>query len=141
MQSDKEEIMTYEEKARLLSWVKPEKKDYLLAQLIKGQTIDLHKDEDLFYQINVDRMPMEKVMDRNKYKPLADHVKQTRQYIDDPWYGKTKDKKMRYLGEIPSEIYFTHPWFSPSLPKEERDANIRKFFNMFPAFRAGSKSI
>ena len=133
--------MTYEEKARLLTWVKPENKDRLLAKLIQGEKVDITKDEDLFYRINIDRMPMEKIIDRNKYKPLAEHVKQTRKHIDDPWYGQTKDKKLRYLGEIPADLYFSHPWFSPNLPKEERDANIRKFFRMFPAFRVGSKEI
>lgn len=133
--------MTYEDKMRLLAWVRPEKKDELLARIARGEVVDITRDEDLFYRLNVDRMPIEKLMDRNKYKPLAEHVKQTRSHIDDPWYGKTKGKKMRYLGEIPADIYFSHPWFSPNLPKHERDANVRKFFNLFPAFRVGHKEI
>jgi hypothetical protein len=133
--------MNYEQKMRMLQWVKSEKKDELLMRIARGETVDITKDEDLFYRINVDRMSMDKVMDRDKYKPLAEHVKQTRAHIDDPQYGKTKGNKMRYLGEIPADIYFTHPWFSPNLPKEERDANVRKFFNQFPAFRIGQKDI
>lgn len=131
--------MTYEEKARLLAWVKPEKKDILLARIFKGERVNIQNDADLFFQINRDRLPMEDQLNRDKYKQLAQHVKDAREVIDDKEFGRTKGKKMRYLGEIPADIYFTHPWFSPSLPKEERDANIRRFFTMFPAFRIGDK--
>lgn len=134
--------MKYEEKMRMMQYVKPEKKDLLLYKLSKGETVDITKDEDLFYQINVDRMSIEEAMDRNKYKPLAEDMKVMRQNLDDPWYGKMKNKTLgRYLGEIPDHIYFTHPWFSPTLSKEEKTKNIKKFFNLFPAFRAGSKPI
>ena len=134
--------MTYEERMRLLQWVKPEKKDELLTRIAKGEMVDITKDEDLFYQINVDRMSIDKAMDRNKYKQLAEDMKVVRQNLHDPMYGKTRSKTFkRYLGEIPDHIYFTHPWFSPMLSAEERSANIRKFFNLFPAFRAGSKEI
>jgi hypothetical protein len=125
--------LNYEDKMRMLKWVTPTEKDKLLARLIKGETIDLHKDEDLFYQINIDRLPMEKVMNRDKYKPLAQHMKDTRTVLHTV-EGKTIGGHFRYKGEIPADIYFTHPWFSPTLSKEERDANIEKFFRMFPDF-------
>ncbi len=134
--------MTYEEKMRLLQYVKPENKDELLLRIARGETVDITKDEDLFYQINVDRMSIEDAMNRDKYKPLAEDMKEVRKHLHDPLYGKTRGGvTKRYLGEIPDHIYFTHPWFSPHLSKEERSANIKKFLNMFPMFRAGSKPI
>lgn len=131
--------MTYEEKMRMLAWVKPEKKDELLLRIARGETVDITKDEDLFFQINRDRVSMEEQVNRDKYQPIADHIKHTREVIGDIKFGQTKGKKLRYLGDIPADIYFTHPWFSPNLPKEERDANIRKFFKMFPKFRVGDQ--
>ena len=136
--------MTYEEKMRSMAWIKPEKKDIILARILKGEkSVDITKDEDLFYRVNVDRIPMEELINKRvaKYSGLAEGMKAVRQNLADPDFGKTKDKKLRYLGEIPEEIYFTHPWFSPLLSREERDANIKRFFNMFPAFRAGNKQI
>jgi hypothetical protein len=125
--------MSYEDKMRALRWAKPENKDILFAKLLKGEKIDLHKDEDLFYQINVDRVSMEKHMSRDKYKPLAQHMKDTRQVLTNI-DGKTVQGHFRYKGEIPADLYFTHPWFSPNLPIEEKKANIEKFFRMFPDF-------
>lgn len=125
--------MTYEEKMRMLSWVKPENKDILLTKLCMGQQIDLHKDEDLFYQINRDRIPMERSMNREKYRPIANHMKETRKVLH-TIDGKTKAGHFRYRGEIPADIYFTHPWFSPLLSNEERQKNIERFFKLFPDF-------
>lgn len=125
--------MNYEDKMRAMKWVTPEKKDELIARLLLGQKIDLHKDEDLFYQINMDRVSMEKHMTRDKYKPLANHMKDTRRVLKNI-DGKTVEGHFRYKGEIPADLYFSHPWFSPTLSKEERNKNIEKFFRMFPDF-------
>jgi hypothetical protein len=136
--------VTYEEKMRMLAWCKPEKKDRLLERIVRGErSVNIQDDEDMFFRVNVDRLPMADQINRRveKFSPLAEDMKEMKKYLADPVFGKTKNKKMRYLGEIPESIYFTHPWFSPLLPKEERDANIRRFFNEFPAFRAGDKKI
>src|SRR5258708_18503107 len=125
--------MTYEDRMRMLKWAKPTTKDKLLAKLLQGEKIDLHKDEDLFYQINMDRVSMEKHMSRDKYRPLANHMKETRKVLKNI-EGKTIEGHFRYKGEIPADLYFSHPWFSPTLSKEERTANIEKFFRMFPDF-------
>lgn len=125
--------MDYETKMRMMSWVKPEKKDALLLRLIQGHSIDLHKDEDLFYQINRDRVSIEKQVSREKYRPIANHMKEARKVMHTV-EGKTVEGNFRYKGDIPADIYFSHPWFSPTLSKEERDKNIDKFFRMFPAF-------
>lgn len=125
--------MTYEEKMRMMSWVKPEKKDELLLRLVRGETINLHKDEDLFYQVNRDRVSMERQVNRDKYKHIANHMKETRKVLHTV-DGKTLQGQFRYKGDIPADIYFTHPWFSPTLPKEERDRNIDRFFKLFPDF-------
>lgn len=125
--------MNYEQKARMMRWARPEKKDELLFRIWKGERVDITKDEDLFFQINRDRISMEKQMERDKYKPLANHMKETRKVLHNV-EGKTVEGHFRYKGEIPADIYFTHPWFSPTLSKEERQANIERFFRMFPDF-------
>jgi hypothetical protein len=133
--------MTYEDKMRLLANVRPEKKDELLLRISRGEVVDITKDEDLFFQINVDRISMERQVEREKYRPLVDDLKEYRKNLNDPKFGASKGKKLRYLGEIPEHLWFTHPWFSASLSVEERTANVKKFLNLFPAFRAGTKPI
>lgn len=111
----------------MASWCKPDKKDELFVRLMKGEKIDLHKDEDLFYHINRDRVSMEKQVERSKYDAIARHAKHAKEIL-------RNGKRLRYKGEIPMDLWLTHPWFSPSLSKEERDANINRFFKMFPKF-------
>lgn len=136
--------MTYQEKMELLARCKPEKKDEILYRIWKGERkVNITADEDLFFQLNADRMSMEDFVNKraHKYEDFATELKTTKEGLYDKKYGETKGKKMRYLGEIPSDIYFTHPWFSPKLPREERDRNIKRFLNMFPKFRAGEAQL
>ncbi|SRR5260221_4565191 len=134
--------MSYEDKMRFLANVRPEKKDELLMKLAKGEIIDITKDEDLFFQINVDRMPIEQLMNRQCYVDDAEDLAKVKRHLHDPRYGKMKGGSLkRWICDIPTKLWFTHPWFSPTLPKAERDANIRKFANLFPKFRIGSKEI
>ncbi len=122
-------MASYEEKMRALQWVKPDKKDEILYKILRGdKSVDITGDKDIFNQVNVDRLSMDKLLDRDKYKGIANHAKAAKEIMKD-------GKKLRYKGEIPADIYFTHPWFSPLLDKKERDANIEKFFNMFPRFK------
>lgn len=135
--------MTYEERMRLLQYCRPDKRDILFARLLKGEQVDITKDSDLFYQINADRMSMDAFMDRNEFVEDAKEITNLKQTLKDTKYGKTGYKKglKRWICDIPPKVWFTHPWFSPMLPKEERDANIRKWANMFPKFRIGEKEI
>lgn len=121
--------MTYEQKMRMLKWVKPDKKDEIFARILKGErSVDITGDQDIFNQVNIDRLPIEKIVEREKYKKIAKHAKDSKEVQKN---GKT----LRYKGEIPLDIYLTHPWFSPLLDKKERDANIERFFRLFPAFK------
>jgi NMD protein affecting ribosome stability and mRNA decay len=133
--------LSYEQKMELLARVKPEYKDVLLLRLMKGERVDITKDEGLFYQINADRMSMEDFTNRDKFKHDAEAVKREKANILDTAHGVSRGKKMRWLGDIPAEIYFNRPEFSPLLPKAEREANIKKWFNMFPTFKAGDKKL
>ena len=133
--------MTYEQKMHLLQACKPEKKDALLMRILRGETVDITKDEDLFFQVNKDRVSLEQFTNRDKFKSDAQAMKWAKQNMHDPSKGKTKGNKMRWLGDIPSEIYFSRPEFSPLLPKHEREKNIRKFLNQFPVFKAGDKLV
>ncbi len=120
--------MTYEEKMRALAWVKKDKKDEIFHKILRGdKSVDITGDKDIFNQVNIDRLPIEKIMDRDKYKPIAQHAKTTRDIVKD-------GHRLKYKGEIPLDIWLTHPWFSPLLDKKERDANIDKFFRLFPDF-------
>lgn len=121
--------LSYEQKMRMLKWAKPDKKDILFAKLAKGEKVDVTQDEDLFFSVNRDRASMDSQVNREKYRPIVEHVKNSRDIMKN-------GKKLRYKGEIPLDLWLTHPWFSPNLSKEERDANINKFFRMFPAFSA-----
>ena len=130
--------LTYEQKMLLLQNCKPENKDIYLLKLLKGETIDLTKDEDLFYQVNKDRVTLEQFVNRDKFKGHAQQMKWMRQSLKDTRHAKSGSGKGRLLGEIPAEIYFGRKEFSsPSIDRQERLKNIKHFFNQFPAFRAG----
>lgn len=133
--------MTYEEKMRLLAQCRPEKKDLLLARILKGEKVDITQDSDLFYQINKDRVTLEEFTNRDKFKAEANAMKYQKQGLYDKNHGKFKQGKGRWLGDIPAEIFFSRPEFSPQLTKEERLKNIKKFLNDFPVFRAGDKQL
>lgn len=129
--------LSYEQKQRLLQICKPEKKDILLLRLIKGEKIDITRDEDLFFQVNKDRVSLEDFTARNKFKESAEEWKNMKAVINPKHLSK--EGKMRLIGEIPAEIYFSRPEFSPLLDKKERDSNIRKWLNMFKVFKTEDK--
>lgn len=133
--------MNYEDKMNLINSLRPEKKDELLLRIIRGETVDITQDEDLFFQVNKDRVSLDQFTNRSKYETEAEIMKQNKQFLTDPVYGKTQGGKFRYLGDIPAEIFFSRPEFSNKLDRKERDANIRKFLNEYHVFRAGDKRV
>lgn len=134
--------MSYEEQMRK-HYSKPSEKDIILAKIVRGdKNIDITKDEDIFYQINKDRVSIEQFTNRDKFKADAAQMKEFKQTLLDPAYGRTKTKNARLLGEIPAEIYYARKEFSdPMIPMQERVENMKKFFNTFPVFRAGDKRL
>lgn len=134
--------MNYEAKMQALAQCVPEAKDMLLLRIIRGEKhVPITGDEDLFYSVNRDRVSMEEFTERDKFKQAEKAVKQFKQTLYDPMYGRSKNKKLRLLGEIPAEIYFSRKEFSPTLDKKERDTNIRKWLNQYHTFRAGDKQV
>lgn len=134
--------MTYEEKMAILANCKPEKKDELLYRIVKGETVDITRDEDIFFQVNKDRVTMAEFTNRDKFMADAKFMKEYRKDLLDPTHAKTRSKAMRELGQIPAEIYYARKELSdPNIPREERLRNIKKFFNDFPAFRTGDKRL
>jgi hypothetical protein len=131
--------MTYEERMQYLSRVRPEKKDILLLKLARGEKIDLTKDSDLFFQINADRMSMDDWMKQTKFDHHIKDMKEFKKTLNDG--GKTKEGKMRLIGEIPTDVFFQRPEFSPALPPHERAKNIKKFLNDNPVFKVSDKRI
>lgn len=130
--------MSYEERMKA-HYNKPSNKDIILAQIIRGDKgIDITKDEDIFYQINKDRVSIDQFTNRAKFKEDAEQMKQFKQTLIDPKFGRTKSKHGRLVGEMPAEIYFARKEFSdPNIPREERIKNMKKWFNEYPVFRAG----
>lgn len=131
--------MNYEEKMKFLKNVRPEKKDEALLRIIRGEKdVDITTDENLYYQINKDRVSIEEFVNRDKFLQDAKEMKQMKANLWDKKHGMNPSKKGRLLGEIPAEIFFSRKELSdPTLSKEERSKNIKKFFNQFPAFKAG----
>lgn len=130
--------MNYEDKMKMLANCKPEYKDILLMKILKGEVVDITKDADLFYQINKDRVSMDEFTNRDKFKASAEDMKRMKSMIDPNHKSK---KGMKLIGEIPPEIYFSRPEFSPDLPKEERDRNIRKWLNTYNVFKISDKTL
>jgi hypothetical protein len=131
--------LSYEQKMRLLSLCKPEKKDMMLYRLWKGEKIDITQDEDLFFQVNKDRVSLDEFTSRDKFKASAKDFKKVKEAVDPK--NMSKEGKLRHIGDIPPEIYFSRPEFSPLLDKKERDKNIRKWLNQFNAFRIGDTQL
>ncbi len=128
--------MTYEEK------MKERNKDRLLTQMVKGEVTDITKDEDLFYQVNKDRVSIDQFTNRDKFIADAKFMKEYKKDLLDPAHARTRSKAMRELGQIPAEIYYSRKEFSdPTIPREERLRNMKKFFNDFPVFRTGDKRL
>ncbi len=104
--------MSYEQRMDFLSRVKPEKKDELLLRIVRGETVDITKDADLFYQVNKDRVSLTEFANRDKYKQEAENVRIKRQDLVDKRHATSQGKKLRWLGDIPAEIYFSRKEFS-----------------------------
>ena len=131
-------LFDYEEKMKMLANCKPEYKDILLARILRGETVDITKDEDLFYQVNKDRVSLDEFTNRDKFKASAKDMKRMKSHIDP---NHKSASGMKLIGEIPPEIYFSRPEFSASLPKEERARNIKKWLNTHTVFRIQDKQI
>lgn len=129
--------MTYEQ--RMKAYQEAKNKEEFLQRWAHGQKdIDITHSEDIFYQVNKDRVSMEQFVNRDKFKADAADMKEFKKDLVDPKYGRTQSKHNRHLGDIPSEIYFARKELSdPMLPREERLKNIKKFLNDFPVFKTG----
>lgn len=130
--------MTYEE--RMLA--QAQSKELLLRGIVKGETVDITKNEDLFYQVNKDRVSIDEFTNRDKFVADAKFMKEYKKDLIDPAHARTRSKSMRELGQIPAEIYYSRKELSdPMIAREERLKNIKKFLNDFPAFRTGDKRL
>jgi hypothetical protein len=134
--------MTYEERMRA-HYSKPSNADKILTRIVKGErSVDITGDEDIFYQVNKDRMTMAEFVNRDKFVEDAKSMKEYKKYLHDTDHGKTSSKSMRQLGQIPPEIYYARKELSdPQIPREERLKSIKKFLNDFPSFRTGDKRL
>ncbi len=129
--------MTYEQ--RMKAYTEAKNKEEFLQRFMHGQkSIDITKSEDIFYQVNKDRVSMDQFVNRDKFVDDAKAMHEFKRDLIDPKFGRTKSKHNRHLGDIPAEIYYARKELSdPNLPREERLKNIKKFLNDFPAFRTG----
>lgn len=129
--------LSYEEKMRVLQLCKPDQKDKFLAAWFRGDKSIPLEDEDLFFQVNKDRVSLDQFTERDKFKASAEDFKKVKASIDPN--HKTKGSHMRLIGEIPPEIYFSRPEFGPNEPN--RAKNIKKWLNQFNVFRLGDKNL
>ncbi len=130
-------MATYEQ--RMKAYQEAKNKEEFLQRFMHGQkSIDCTKSEDIFYQINKDRVSMDEFVNRDRFIDEAKAMHEFKRDLIDPKFGKTQSKHNRLLGNIPAEIYYARKELSdPNLPPQERQKNIIKFFNEYPAFRAG----
>lgn len=131
-------MLDYEAKMKMLQNIRPENKDIYLLKIFRGEEVDITKDEDLFYQVNKDRVSLDEFTNRDKFKESAEDMKKMKQNIDP---NHKSAQGMKLIGEIPPEIYFSRPEFSPLLPKEERTRNIKKWLNANSVFKIGDKQL
>ncbi len=133
--------MTYEQ--RMKAYTEAKNKEEFLQRYMAGQrSIDITHSEDIFFQVNKDRVSMDEFVNRDRFKQDAKDMKEFKKDLYDQSLGRTKSKHGRLLGDIPAEIYYSRKEFSdPNMPMEERIKHMKKFFNDFPSFRAGDKRI
>lgn len=133
--------MTYEE--RMKAYTEAKNKEEFLQRYMRGQkSIDITHSEDIFYQVNKDRVSMAEFTNRDKFKADAKAMHEFKRDLIDTKFGRTKSKHNRHLGDIPAEIYYARKELSdPLLPREERLKNIKRFLNDFPAFRTGDSRL
>ena len=129
---------SYEETRRKLDAIKRDKQIEILARLLRGETVDLTKDEETFYAVNANKMDMEMFVSRDKFLPHAQQAKAIREQNRSN-NGFSAGKRFRHIGEIPANVFFSRAEFHESNPN--RDAAIRKFLNEFPAFRVVDKPV
>lgn len=129
--------MTYEERQK--AYYEAKNKEDVLQRIMRGEkSVDITKSEDIFYQVNKDRVSIEQFTNRDKFKGIAADMKEFKRDLVDTKFGRTKGGHGRLVGVIPSEIFFARKELSdPKLSREEKNKNINKFFNEFPVFRAG----
>lgn len=129
--------MTYED--RMKAYTEAKNKEEILQRIMSGQkSVDITHSEDIFYQVNKDRVSIDQFTNRDKFKHDAAQMKEFKKDLVDQKFGQTKSKHGRLIGEMPAEIYYARKEFSdPTIPREERIRNMKKFFNDFPAFRVG----
>ena len=121
--------MTFEDKIKLLASTPPGKtKQELLNKFTFG-------DKEFASRYYVDAVTLEKYMEVNRHRFLdvIEKAKQLRFQMSNK--GWTEKKYQKYLGEIPAAIMRERPEFSSYLPKKQREANIRMFFQKFPEYR------
>lgn len=125
------------------AYTEAKNKEEILQRIVRGErSVDITKSEDIFYQVNKDRVSMDQFVNRDKFVGDAKFMHEYKRDLYDTDHARTKSKAMRQLGQIPAEIYFARKELSdPNLPREERLKNMKKFFNDFPSFRTGDKRL
>lgn len=129
--------MTYQEKMEYLARLKPESRDILLTRILRGEEVDITSSEDLFFQVNKDRVSLDQFTNRDKFKASAKDMKKMKQWIDPN--HKSPGSHMKLIGEIPPEIFFSRPEFAANNP--DRAKNIKKWLNTYSTFRIGDKQL
>lgn len=114
--------MNWEEKRRM----------HMLKDLLDGKTVDLSKDEELYFAAFGKQVSMDKFVQRDKFVADAERAKQIKS-LNGASNGYVANKKLRHIGEVPANIFLTRPEFHPDNP--DREKNIINFLNTYTQFR------
>jgi hypothetical protein len=113
-------------------------KYHLLAELLKGETIDVTKNAQLFEALNREKLGFEELLALHPEEAEAhvEYVKQRRLEQNGRWYNPDSKAWWGEKGVIPPCCYYARPnayW------KDKRLMN--NFLNQFPAFRISEKPL
>ena len=114
---------------------------HLLAKLLKGDTINLTKDDKLYTAVNKEKMEFEQILNLNsqEVKNTIEYVKNRREEqkkVGGRWYNPNSKAFWGEKGAVPPCCYYARPaWYW----QDKKLTN--SFFNTFPVFRIGDKRL
>jgi len=113
-------------------------KYHLLSEALKGNTINVTKNNDLFEALNRERMDFEQILKLHpdEVKETIEYIKERRLEQDGIWWNTNSESKMGEYGAVPPSCYAARPnwyWKDKTL--------IKNFFNTFSKFRISEKPL
>lgn len=107
-------------------------KYHLISELLKGETIDITKNAELYEALNREHMEFEEILKLHpeQTRECVEYVKERKKQQGGRWWNPNSDAKWGEKGVIPPCIYFARPkeyWTDKRLTND--------FLNTFKKFR------